>query len=251
MSYSSQTTELHPDDDATRGQEAAPETEQQGNAPEGQEAPAGKAEEIPAWEQRRINAMTRKLHEAERRAALAEQREKDLLGRLPEGTIPQEELAKEELVQRFSSAVDAAAAKKQFDAECTTIYNKGMEELGNFDSRLRNFSQVGGLNPVLIEAVMESASGSGAPPAHKILFELGGNLDEAERILSLPPVRMAAAVAKFAAGLKEETRRVSNAPAPIKPITPAAAPAGKDPEKMNPQEWREWREGQLAARKKR
>lgn len=257
MSYSSQTTELHPDDDSQRaiapeGTEAAQESKaQEGETQdEAQEGTAPKG--ATSWEQRRINTLTRQKHEAERRAALAEQAAEHFrrAKEAPAGEAPEGEAQVAALKEQFSSAVDAAAAKRQFDAECTQIYNAGMGELQGFDARLRNFSQVGGLNPVLIEAVMESASGPGAPKAHRILHELGGNLDEAARILELPPVRMAAAVAKFAASLREEGKRVTSAPAPIKPITPAASSAEKDPEKMSPQEWRVWREEQIAAKRK-
>ena len=102
------------------------------------------------------------------------------------------------------------------------------------------------MSQALIEAVMESSSGAVGP--QKILFELGGNMDEAARIAELSPVRMAAAVAKFAAGIREETRQVTKAPPPIKTLVSAAAATEKDPEKMDPKEWREWRERGLAAK---
>ncbi len=124
-----------------------------------------------------------------------------------------------------------------------------MEDLPGFEARLGNFRAIGGMSQPLIEAVMESSSSAVSP--QKILFELGGNMDEAARIAELSPVKMAAAVAKFAAGIKEETRAMTRAPAPIKTLTPAAAMVDKDPEKMDPKEWRAWREAQVAARGRR
>lgn len=261
MSYSSTTAELSPDDIALgngRVEEAAPAVEPQTEAPaaEGQ-TEEQKAEEKKAavgWEQRRINALTRKLNEEARRRELAERNAAQVIeiarraaaGEEPATTTTQSAGPTKE---EFDNAVAMAAAKQQFDADCTNIYNAGVEALPGFEQRLGNFRSIGGMSQPLIEAVMESAGGSVTP--EKILFELGGNMDEAARISELSPVRMAAAVAKFAAGIKEETRQVTRAPAPIKTLTPAAAPTEKDPEKMNPQEWREWREKQLAAKNKR
>lgn len=234
MSYSSETAVLADDDLA---QNVAPEVSETTVVEPASEV----TEEIPvkgkdtSWEQRRINALTRRVHEAERRAALAEQGR----AQAPEepGTAP---TLTPEL---FNSEVERVASKQQFDATCTAIYNQGIEELPGFETRLRNFVQVGGLNPVLIEAAIESGN------PHKLLFDLGGDLDEAARILELPPVRMAAAVAKFAAAQRAETKKVTSAPAPIRPLTPAAGPT-EDPEKMSSQEWRVWREKQVAAKRR-
>lgn len=259
MSYSSTTAELSADDIALGNGRVEPEvqaeTQVEAPIPEGQ-TEEQKAEEKKAavgWEQRRINALTRKLNEEARRRELAERNAAQVIeiarraaaGEEPAAAVQPAGPTKEE----FDNAVALAAAKQQFDADCTNIYNAGVEALPGFEQRLGNFRSIGGMSQPLIEAVMESAGGSVTP--EKILFELGGNMDEAARISELSPVRMAAAVAKFAAGIKEETRQVTRAPAPIKTLTPAAAPTEKDPEKMNPQEWREWREKQLAAKNKR
>lgn len=255
MSYSSITAELSPDDIALgdgRVEEAPQTTETSVEAPA--EAPTDAAAKPPAvgWEQRRINALTRKLNEESRRRELAERNTAQVV------EIARRAVAGEEQPQatpegptreEFDSAVAQAAAKQQFDAECTQIYNSGVDDLPGFEARLGNFRAIGGMSQPLIEAVMESSSSAVSP--QKILFELGGNMDEAARIAELSPVKMAAAVAKFAAGIKEETRAMTRAPAPIKTLTPAAALVDKDPEKMDPKEWRIWREAQVAARVRR
>jgi hypothetical protein len=96
---------------------------------------------------------------------------------------------------------------------------------------------LGGLTPALLEAVTQ------LPDAHKVLHQLGQNMDEAARILSLPPVPMAVALARLSQS-PAKAKPVSNAPPPIKPID--GAPTGsKDPEDMDMDEWIKWREGEL------
>lgn len=253
MSYASTTAELSPDDIALgNGRvEEAPAAEAPATEAPADDTVAAKPSTV-GWEQRRINALTRKLNEESRRRELAEQNTAQVV------EIARRAVAGEEQPQaspagptrdEFDSAVAHAAAKQQFDAECTQIYNSGVEDLPGFEARLGNFRAIGGMSQPLIEAVMESSSSAVSP--QKILFELGGNMDEAARIAELSPVKMAAAVAKFAAGIKEETRAMTRAPAPIKTLTPAAAMVDKDPEKMDPKEWRAWREAQVAARGRR
>lgn len=265
--YTSTTAQLSDDDIAVgnereekppviEGQvEEVTQTEEEAAAAE---AEAKKKPGVVSWEQRRINALTRKVAEESRRAQLAESHAAQVIAAAQaaaetdptaaaaaaaakgNGRVPTE--------AEFNAAVAATAAKAAFDADCTKIYNDGMDELPGFEGRLKNFAAVGGMSQPLIEAVMESAAGAISP--QKILFELGGNMDEAARIAELPPVRMAAAIARFAATLSGEAKQVTKAPPPLTRVTPSAAPVKeKDPEKMNAKEWREWREKDLAAKR--
>ena len=252
MSYSSTQADLS-DDDIALGNGRVEETPAPSEAPSedvADDAAPAPAKPAVGWEQRRINALTRKLNEESRRREMAERNTAQVveiarraaLGENQEAPAPERGPTQDE----FNSAVAQTAAKQQFDSECTQIFNTGVEELPGFEARLGNFRAIGGMSQALIEAVMESSSGAVGP--QKILFELGGNMDEAARIAELSPVRMAAAVAKFAPGIREETRQVTKAPPPIKTLVSAAAATEKDPEKMDPKEWREWRERGLAAK---
>ena len=57
------------------------------------------------------------------------------------------------------------------------------------------------------------------PDGHKVVARLADNPEEAQRILSIPdPLKMAAALTKFAMTTPKPDKPISNAPAPIKPI---------------------------------
>jgi hypothetical protein len=103
--------------------------------------------------------------------------------------------------------------QQRFDDACNQIYEKGAADFTDFDQALANFRLLGGLPSTLIEAARETD----AP--HAVLYDLGKNPEEAARILSLPPIRMAAAVAKMAAKtVTPPAPRVSKAPEPVKPV---------------------------------
>lgn len=103
--------------------------------------------------------------------------------------------------------------QQRFDDTCNSIYEKGAGEFTDFDQALANFRLLGGLPRPLIEAAQETD----AP--HAVLYDLGKNPEEAARILSLPPIRMAAAVAKLAAKtITPPAPKVSKAPAPVVPV---------------------------------
>ena len=154
---------------------------------------------------------------------------------------PRGELTKE----LFDQKVAEVAAEQAFNTTCNAIYADGMENFPDFQSRLEAFGKIGGLNPALIEAAQELGN-----PA-KVLHDLAGDLDEAARIMELPPIRMAAALAKLTAAASRASGKVSKAAAPITPLTPGAVKVNTDPEKMSSTEWRAWREAELAKKSKR
>jgi len=137
------------------------------------------------------------------------------------------------------------AAEREFNKTCDEIYARGKEEFKDFDSKISNFQKLGGLPPALIEASIE------AGPSHKILHYLGENMDEAARVLALPPLKMAVAVSKLGDKLSKAPA-VSQLDEPIKPISGrAAAPAGwQNPEDMPLEQWMAWRNKQISERKR-
>lgn len=78
-----------------------------------------------------------------------------------------------------------------------------------------------------------------------LTYHLATNLDEAEKLVRMTPVRAAQELVRLEAKLQlPKTKKVSDAPAPIKPIG-STSPSGKDPEKMTIEEWTEWRNAQI------
>lgn len=123
--------------------------------------------------------------------------------------------------QKYEIELNRRDAVRQFNTTCNAIYEKGVKDIPGFAKALEAYGEIGGLTPELVEAAQESGD------AHHIIAFLARpeNLDEAERISRLPPLRMGAAVAKIAAQVKPapaKPKPVSRAPPPIRPIGGAA-----------------------------
>lgn len=212
--------------------EEAPEpgTEQ---APEELEQP----EESPQpkrkpWFQERIDQLTREKYE-ERRARESIEAE---LTKLRSGE-PADPQAPAEVDRLANERAKEIVRNDQFNSRCNEVYSSGAGEFSDFDDKLGNFRLLGGLPQPVLEAVTQ------LPDAHKVLYALGGDMDEAARIFSLAPVPMALALAKLSMS-PTKTKPVSNAPSPIRPID--GSPKGEgDPEKMDTDSWIKWREEQV------
>lgn len=213
--------------------------------PPAEPAPAEppKSPGTPTWAQRRIDELTRQRHEAERRAQEYERRLQQLEQRQappesgdPAFTPPQP------TGEEFDRRVQEAVRQRQFDERCNAIADKGRQEFADFNERLGAFQALGGIPPALVEAVVEAAPEDG----HKILYNLGGNLDEAYRISRLSPAQMGAAVAKLAGAAPAP--RVSRAPEPAPRPRGVGDPPSKSPDDMPISEWMALREREAAAR---
>lgn len=96
----------------------------------------------------------------------------------------------------FSAAdLDRMVAEKvaqtRFVDKCNELHNNGVTQFKDFSTKMEQFKQLGGLPPSVLEAVTE------LPDGHAILYKLADDLDETSRIMSLSPVRQAAALAKL------------------------------------------------------
>jgi hypothetical protein len=106
------------------------------------------------------------------------------------------------------------AANNKFNEACDNTYQEGKKTFSDFDNALENLRAVGALgtnvNPIFLQTVTE------LPNAHKLLHHLGNNPQEAARINSLAPLKMAIELARIEGSLgATKIRPVSNAPAPI------------------------------------
>lgn len=80
----------------------------------------------------------------------------------------------------------------------------------------------------------------------EILYYLGKNPSESERISRLSPVAAAREIGRLEASLSMPSPKLTtSAPPPIKSISGGGEPPQKDQEKMTPDEWRDWRNEQL------
>lgn len=159
----------------------------------------------------RIDELVRKGHDKDRE--LAELRTKANGGTPPVTTTGN--LSEADVETRAGRI----AAQRAFDSECVKIYETGKKDFPDFTSSVDMLNRLAGSAIIpIIESAMEVGD------AHKVIYELGKNPEEAMRIAGLPIARQAAAVAKFATTVNR-TPAVSSAPVPITPVVGAGSTA--------------------------
>lgn len=193
-----------------------------------------------AWALKRISELTRQRHEAERKAEastgeaaryrlLVEQMKAGGTD-LPELTTEQPNI--EELVEKRASE----KAQSQAIAERGQSVSKvGAEQYPDFQSAVVTLDALG-ISQDSVESIL------GMDDAHKVIYALGKNPEEASRILSLPPVQQGRELERLALKAAQPApKAVSKAPAPITPID-GSTTVETDPSKMSMGEWVKWRE---------
>ena len=145
-----------------------------------------------------------------------------------------------------------------FNRRCDEIALAGRQTFGEavFNGQIANLQKiidqddpvsVQNYNSLLMAAI---ETGEGV----KLLHQLGSDLDEAQRIMGLPPTRMAVELTKKAMGPASE---VSGAPRPLVPVGGRGASheaiSPDDPDRadhLGTTEWMRRREAQLAERQR-
>lgn len=193
--------------ESATGQEADNQPEQQQD--EGQKK---KGE----WVQKRISEITRQKWEATRQAEEARAEAEQYRQQLAQYQQSQEyQPQHNDQVDVQALARQEAAkmlAEKTFNDQCNAVYSAGKAEFQDFDQSVANLQMVGA-NREFLELATTTDAG------HKLIHHLGSDLDEAARILSLPPVQMARELTKLEMKLSQPVSKpVSKAPEPIKPI---------------------------------
>jgi|SRR5882724_6399493 len=174
------------------------------------------------WWNGRIDRLTREKNEGIRRVQALE----SMVAELQKGGTEKpktEDLPKVEGKQFTQAEIDQEverratnkAAENEFNRTCNTVYETGKAAHDDYDKALQNFQKLGGLPVDTTQMILETDNPS------EVLYALGNDLDEAQRIMELPPIRRAAALIKYgvkltaAGGKKEE--KISGALPPIKP----------------------------------
>lgn len=120
----------------------------------------------------------------------------------------------------FDAAVTARAEVQEFNRKADEMYTSGAAKFTDWKDAVDTLVVSGFMNKDLIDSAMAVEDGT------TVLHYLGTNLDEAERINALPPIRKAAEMAKLSSTLsKPKVIPVSSAPTPIKPIIGSPNPA--------------------------
>jgi hypothetical protein len=117
----------------------------------------------------------------------------------------------------------------------------------DFDQVAGNLQRFGELPRTFVEAAL--ATGKGA----EVMYHLGSDIAEADRILSMPPIQQAVALATLAQSIKSTpAKTVTSAPNPVTPKVGGGkttnTPSLED-ENMSTEAWIALREKQLAAKK--
>jgi hypothetical protein len=203
-------------------------------APEGDAEPEAETKETDdATEsarklQARVTRLNREKWEAKRDAAAAQARLDELQRAYQAAQPPQPGAPPADAVELAKQQLRAEQAMREFNEACNRTAAAGRTEFGStaFDEAIGALNAVGaGQRPDFLEAVTQ------IPDGHRLYPLLAADLDNAGRILALPPLRMAVELAKLAlvaptpaaeangaAPSPSELPPVSQAPPPIRPI---------------------------------
>lgn len=211
-------------------------TEQtQEQQPEQTQEQKDEAQKREPWFQKRIGELTRQKYEAIRAAEEARQQAeqyRQYLAQTQQGEQQQPDVDVRTLAQQEAAKM---LAEQRFNESCNKVYATGKTEFPDFDQAVANLQMVG-VNRDFLELATTSDAGA------KLLHHLGTDLDEAARILALPPVQMARELTKLEFKLNQPPppKPVSKAPPPISPI--AGGKGGtKSPAEMTDAEYAKWR----------
>lgn len=119
----------------------------------------------------------------------------------------------------FDAAVAARAEATAFNRAADAMYNAGAEKFPDWKESVELLNAAGLMNKDVLDAAMATDAGS------EVIHHLGTDIEEAQRIAALPPIRMAAELTKLAGKLAAPKQTpISNASAPIRPVSGAVSP---------------------------
>lgn len=256
---------------ALTGADAAPVPEETDKPVEGQENPQVSADadsdaskddqprdDKGKFVQKRINELTREKHEARRQAEQYQQRLQQVeqeLARSRQYAVPDPnvdldgyirhiaEQRADEIVQSDRSQWQQQQHQQHIQSLAQTYQSRADEYAaknpGYVDAE-GAFVSIAGANPLVAEVLMTSDHG----PA--VVDYLGNHLDEASRILSMPPHLAAAALARIEVRVSTQKQKpVTSAPNPPPTLGGGKATVAKNPDDMSQAEWLAWRSSSL------
>lgn len=193
------------------------------------------------WALKRISELTRQRHDAERKAEASTgeaARYRLLLEQMKAGgnADATDQTAQQPNIDELVEKRAAEKAQHQATSERGQSVSKvGAEQYPDFQSAVVTLDALG-ISQESVESIL------GMDDAHKVIYSLGKNPDEASRILSLPPLQQGRELERLALKAAQPApKAVSKAPAPITPID-GSTTVETDPSKMSMAEWAKWRE---------
>lgn len=182
--------------------------------------------------QKRIDKAIYEKHQARREAEQAKREFEEFKARIEQGN---ENIAPDDIHALIQKEAERLRADESFNEACNKTYDEGVKEFGSsFDKAMQNLSLVG-MSREFLELVSEADHGA------KILAHLGQDLDEAERIAAMPPLKMARELTKLDVKLgSKPAKPVSKAPPPITPVSGKSG-GTKSTYEMTDEEYQAWR----------
>jgi len=202
------------------------------------EATAAPSEAEKSATQKRIDKLTREKYLARGEAEGIRRENERLRAQLVENSTSSGHIDNDD--DAVTRRAEQIVADHKFNDACNKIYDLGIAEFPNFESSIENLKMVG-MNRDFLDVVSNMDTG------HKILNHLGADLEEAERIASLSPVKMAMELTKLEYELRGKVKKISGAPEPITPVSGVKS-SSKSPDKMTDAEFAAWRREQIKAR---
>lgn len=186
--------------------------------------------------QQRINEITRKRREAERRAEKLEKKLQEIEARNTDDLDYEDQIAERTLNRGRKDQIEAdreAAKELAFEAyQARVQFSAGKYP----DYEAVAHSNAWSPTPTMLEVILDSDHGP------DIAYHLGKNLSEAHRIASLTPARQAAELGKLEALVTAPKPARKQPPAPINPVGGQSGSGQKDPNKMSMAEYVKWRD---------
>jgi len=218
------------------------------------------------WRDRRIGEQQQRLRERAARISELEAQLAQFQSNSPQQSyqpqVPPQQYQPQptgDIQRQINEAAAQMASQQEFTRRCNEVAELGRRQYNNFDQRVqRLISLVDGNDTAHVEryngflnAAMETGD------AARLIYDLGGDLNEASRIMAMTPVRMAVELTKMAG--RATTTEASQAPRPLNPVATAgqsnrmaAQPDNPDTaDTLSMEEWMRQREEQVSTRRQR
>jgi hypothetical protein len=233
-------------DDATK-----PLQQQDGREP-AKEAPAADKADAPAEteederqrekrrEAARIGYLTKQRYAEKARADALEERLRHIEAQ--QGNGAQQPQLSPQQQQELAQWVEQRAAQKLAEQQASVRFSEwdkgGIKEFGEekFRDACKTVAEMADnrQREILRDVAMDTEGGARA------IIEMAGDAEVAERILALPPHRMALEIAKLGAPRTLAPKAVSSAPPPIRPPAVGRARGEPDPEHGSMEDFMRW-----------
>lgn len=138
-------------------------------------------------------------------------------------------------------------AKDNYDRDCNAAFKKGKDTYGDkWDESVNRLATLGGPEGAIDIDTMVGLLATDDPA--RVLYELGANPDEYHRVMGLPPAKRLNEMAKIASAPAPK-KTVSNAPAPIEPVSGRGGAVNDELDDKLPDE--QWYERRTAQKRKK